>query len=200
MKKCLAACAAVAVVALSAVGAAHASVLYTDGPINFNAAAVYYIGPGSEVTDSFALTGASTVTGVEFGASGASPSSVDWKVSQGANVYGQGTASASSTYVGTNQYQYNIYEATFSIPSITLASGTYYLTLTNASGVSWEPSTGGPSSACHGADCTIFPESFSILGSPAGVPEPSTWAMLILGVGMIGFRARRRSQRMRAAA
>lgn len=29
--------------------------------------------------------------------------------------------------------------------------------------------------------------------SGAGVPEPATWAMLILGVGMVGFAARRRN-------
>lgn len=34
----------------------------------------------------------------------------------------------------------------------------------------------------------------------SAVPEPSTWAMLILGVGLIGFAARRRREGMAAAA
>jgi hypothetical protein len=36
--------------------------------------------------------------------------------------------------------------------------------------------------------------------APPGVPEPATWAMLILGVAMIGFAARRRSEGMAFAA
>jgi len=37
--------------------------------------------------------------------------------------------------------------------------------------------------------------------SPIGViPEPATWAMLILGVAMIGFTARRQREGMAAAA
>jgi hypothetical protein len=31
-------------------------------------------------------------------------------------------------------------------------------------------------------------------GPGPGVPEPATWAMLILGVAMIGFAARRRNE------
>lgn len=34
----------------------------------------------------------------------------------------------------------------------------------------------------------------------AGIPEPATWAMLILGAAMIGFAARRRGERQIAAA
>ena len=32
-------------------------------------------------------------------------------------------------------------------------------------------------------------------GDPGGVPEPATWAMMILGFGMVGYSARRRSTR-----
>ena len=34
---------------------------------------------------------------------------------------------------------------------------------------------------------------FDVNGSPAGVPEPATWALLVTGFGMVGFAARRRS-------
>jgi hypothetical protein len=43
-------------------------------------------------------------------------------------------------------------------------------------------------------------DSFEIASISAGVPEPATWAMLILGVAMIGFVARRRNEALYATA
>lgn len=34
---------------------------------------------------------------------------------------------------------------------------------------------------------------FDVNGSPAGVPEPATWALLMTGFGMVGFAMRRRT-------
>lgn len=52
-------------------------------------------------------------------------------------------------------------------------------------------------------DAMLRPESITITdGVPnvPSVPEPATWAMLILGVGMIGCAARRRNEAMAVAA
>lgn len=66
--------------------------------------------------------------------------------------------------------------------TFTLTPGSYYLEV-----VASAPGKAGPPAlATGGADFTV-----GIFGS--AVPEPATWATLILGVAMIGFVARRRS-------
>ena len=69
------------------------------------------------------------------------------------------------------------------------------------------PSTGGSgsfyyyfASGAFGADGTFYTDSnsgqntgsLSVSGMPAAVPEPATWAMMLLGFGGIGFAIRRR--------
>jgi hypothetical protein len=80
-----------------------------------------------------------------------------------------------------------------------ISSGATYLGLVMKNGV--ETSTGnlGP-----GADiCSIGPESYCGYGGSrltvdysinSAVPEPSTWAMMILGFAGVGFLAYRRRQ------
>jgi hypothetical protein len=70
-----------------------------------------------------------------------------------------------------------------------LGPGDYYLELmTSAPG-----KAGLPPLTRGGADFTV-----GVFG--AAVPEPATWAMLITGVAMIGFAARRRRDALAAAA
>jgi hypothetical protein len=38
-------------------------------------------------------------------------------------------------------------------------------------------------------------DSFTLQIGPAGVPEPSTWALMLAGFGLIGFAAMRKGKR-----
>lgn len=72
--------------------------------------------------------------------------------------------------------------------SVALTSGiAYTLSIENASNIS-----GGLPSIFNGSTTGDF--SFSI---KAVVPEPASWAMMIIGFGFIGAAARRRTQRLR---
>lgn len=205
MKSFLAVASAAAALALGAAGAAHASVVYTNGPINGSVDA-WTVNYGFAVEDSFTVTSTTTITGVQFGAwvaSGDKPTTVDWGIESSPTFIDQGTASLSSTLVDSGIWEgsYDVYQSTFSIPSMTLTPGTYWLALQNAGtaqggGLYWDQN-GGPSLAVENMTGSIASESFSIL---SGVPEPSTWAMLILGVAMIGFAARRQREGLAVAA
>jgi hypothetical protein len=98
---------------------------------------------------------------------------------------------------GTGEDFWILRTDSFSTGSIALGAGTYYLVLQNAantgSEVDFWTENDGPSSASIGGIVNegIGSESFQILGVSA-VPEPSTWAMMILGFCGLGFMAYRR--------
>jgi hypothetical protein len=205
MKWLLALTSAAAALALGAAGAAQASVIYTNGPINGSKSA-FTIDYASAVEDSFTVTSTTTITGVQFGAwvwAGDQPTSVDWGIESSPTFVVQGTASLSSTLVAGGIWggAYDVYQSTFSIPSMTLTPGTYWLALQNGGTAKGQPLlwdvNDGPSAAVQNLDGAIGSESFSLLG---GVPEPSTWAMLILGVAMVGFAVRRQREGLTVAA
>jgi hypothetical protein len=190
--------AAAAVLALFAGGAAKAGVLYTNGPISGNVGALF-INHGVAVRDSFTLTGPSTITGVEFGAwvnQGAKPVSVDWGISATPTFTDQATGALSSTFLFTNIFTLDVYKADFSIPDLTLAAGTYWLTLQNAvesdgGFLSWDQNSGSSQAFSSAAGGLTAPSnSFTIFGS--AVPEPATWAMMLLGVAGLGAALRSR--------
>jgi hypothetical protein len=190
-----------AVVALGA-GAAHAGVLYSNGGADA-AQNGQSIGGGNAMEDSFTLTSASTITGIEFAAVATTrPSTVDWGIEAAPTFVDQGTASPSSTleYGGTDALFG--YQSDFSIPSLTLSAGTYWLALQNGAstdggGMFWNTNF-GPSAAVSSQYGSVPSESFTIFGSPT--PEPASWAMMLLGVGMIGFAMRRRNEGVAVAA
>jgi hypothetical protein len=208
MKSFLAVASAAAALALGVAGAAHAAVLYTNGPIDGTVVG-WTINDGLAVEDSFTLSSTSTITGVEFGAwvnQGDQPLTVDWGIETSPTFADQGTAALSTTFLDTNSQGFDVYQADFSVPSVTLGPGTYWLALQNgvaqAGNLMFWDQNSGPSSAVDNSQDSFTSESFSILGDSVGasVPEPATWAMLVLGVGMIGFAARRRSRGLAVAA
>jgi hypothetical protein len=84
------------------------------------------------------------------------------------------------TFLFTNAFGFDIYDASFAIPSVSVAAGTYWLQLQNAAASGggstfWDVSN-GPSSAFF--DSVVVPiqsESFQILGDVTTtdtVPEP----------------------------
>ncbi len=74
------------------------------------------------------------------------------------------------------------------------------------------PYTGGPSFAFNGASAGLFSRGYSdqtipvannsglVTGFTVAVPEPSTWAMMVLGFAGLGFAGYRASRRATAAA
>ena len=207
----LMAAAGVAALALGFAASASAgtTVLYDNGPVNLNDNAEA-IDSGFEAANSFTLSKASVVTGMTFAVYLSNPNysltSVDWGIST-SPFADDGTA-----ILPVETYNPILGTASLAIGPVRLAAGTYWITLSNATQAAgnagpifWYES-GGPSSAVEAYDGTVlgYPEapgasdSFQILGT--AVPEPATWAMLILGLGMVGFAARRRSQRLTVVA
>ncbi|MHB8529887.1 MAG: PEP-CTERM sorting domain-containing protein [Caulobacteraceae bacterium] len=194
MRALLSGAAALATASALAV-AGHAAVLYDNGPINGQTLG-WTISNGYSVSDSFTLTHAATVTGVDFGAwnySGDTISSVDWSISTAAFGGSASTALVSDSFQYTNSFGYDINADSFSTGSVTLSAGTYYLTLQNAGVPNGDPAywdqNSGPSTAYDSAQGQVPSESFQILGA-GGVPEPGSWGLMIVGLGLIGLALR----------
>jgi hypothetical protein len=206
---------AIAAVILSATQAS-AAVLFEHYPINGTVAA-YTISDGIATSTSFTLATNSIVTGVNFGSwtdpfQGANPiTTIDFGITATPNVSAYtGTVAVTNSApfgAGYGFNFYNVYESSFSTGNIALAAGTYYLVLQNAATAGgqayWDtdnsnsnPGTQFPSGA------VITGLTFQILGEPnqGSVPEPSTWAMIILGFAGVGAMAYRRSRKDQGAA
>lgn len=219
LARTLAAVATFAAVSLG--GTAGATVLYSDGPLNGQTNA-FGIGDGVAVADSFDLTAASTLTGVDFTAWSGLILSLDWSILTGdpntenlTALYSGTTTSIAPTYLFLNQYYHPVSEETFSLPNIDLRSGTYWLELQNAVSangnlVAWDVS-GGPSSAalytyqyfditnCLPTNPSVngrCSQDFDITGvTESAVPEPATFA--VFGVALVAVVRRRRSTPVR---
>jgi hypothetical protein len=177
----------------SAPSRSHADVLFDTGPTPGNNNAISIGGGGYE--HSFTLSQASFVTGVNFvGWSFGSPiTTLDWGISSTSPASIIGTVSPSQvapTFTNPNSIGYDVATYNFSTGSLSLSAGTYYLTLQNAA-------AGGNSPFWDftGVDADgKYDVTFQILGTAAvsAVPEPATWAMMILGFAGVGFMAYRR--------
>ena len=132
---------AVALLVLSSTAAL--AQVFTDFPVNGQISA-FSISGGGSTSDSFTLASPATVGQVVFGAwvnTGDTVTSLTWAI--GTTPYdtslGTGVATASSAYDFTNVDGFDVDTITFSIPSVSLPAGTYYLTLTNAASASGQP-------------------------------------------------------------
>jgi hypothetical protein len=176
--------------------------LYSNGPINGTSSA-FTINSGFAISDSFVLSSASTVTGVDFGAwtfPGDSVTSVQWLIGTTpfANTY-SGVAPATDTFFGTADAFYTVDSDSFSTGSISLGAGTYYLTLQSATTVDSDPALWdinyGPSAVYENYEGNVAPDSnsFDILETTGTVtPEPGYWALLSVAiVGLIWVKRRR---------
>ena len=181
-------------------GLLPAAPLYVNGALNGSIDA-WTINFGYSVTNSFDISGASTATGVDFGAwyvPGDSFVTVDWMI--GTTAYGSeigsGTAAVSEAFQYTNGFGYDIYVDSFSLPSLGLAPGTYWLTLQNAvmaggNPVYWDEND-GPSSAFENAEGAIGSEYFAINGPASSVPEPAS--LILIGSGLLFAAVLRRKR------
>jgi len=185
---------AIAFAIISAASQAHADVLYDTGPTTGNYGAMNIAGGGLE--SSFTLSQASVVTGVNFVAwTYQGPiTTLDWGISSSPGSATLGTVSPSQVAPTYTNPPYDVSTYNFSTGSLSLLAGTYYLPLQS------DPTAGGnnPFWDFASANADGSPNlTFQILGtaSISSVPEPSTWAMMILGFAGIGFVAYRRKSK-----
>ena len=199
--KVLATTAAAVALALAGAPCAQAQALYSNGPINGTINA-YTINFGYAVTDSFTLTSTSDLQSVNFGVwdtAGDTATSVDWAITTapfGGTTLFSGTSAVSSMFQYSNLYGYDINADTFSLGSLGLGAGTYYLELSNAGSqngdaIYWDENN-GPSTAYDSTLGLVGSESFTINGTLVAVPEPAALAIFILGLTAVVHTRRRR--------
>jgi hypothetical protein len=194
---------AVAAASLLMASSAAGAVLYSNGACDCETSAVE-IGSGFYVANSFTLTEESSIDQINF-TSWASLSNaitgIDWAIlgaspEDGGEVLLAGAATVDFTSGYLNSQNFGVYQSYFR-PRGTrrVAAGTYWLQLGNATlsfgGRGYWDQNNGPSLAYSSALGQVGSEAFEIIGGP-GIPEPSTWALMILGFGTAGAELRRR--------
>jgi len=204
--------------AMACANQVQAAVLYD----NFN-----HGGPATYATNifndrqanSFTLSSAAMVTGLNFQVwlelSNTTLKSFQWGIYDASPFSGGvllgGATVQDPTQSGplVNPYGVNERLVTLDLAPLSLAAGTYWLAIGQAAATIgrgyWEVS-GGPSDVACSAGCAPgASNSFSILGSASvretsiAVPEPATWAMLIMGFMGIGAMVRRQNHHRRFA-
>jgi hypothetical protein len=171
---------------------------YSNGAYNGTADG-WTINFGFTVSDSFTLAGP-TVKTFNFVYWDASSSDLltTADLQLGTTSFGGSatTVAFSSTFLGTNQYGYNLYQADASGLTIPWAGGAGYATLGNACSTSgcsvsnpiyWDENS-GPSTAYENTLGSIPSEAFTLVGCSGDcgpVPEPNS--ILLFGSGILGL-------------
>ena len=204
--------AALAATAALAGAAASASIIFDDGPTDGTSNAFFIDGPNpgpysQSIGDNFTATGGGTVGELDVGLwvpTGETPTTLTWALgtSFADNSLGGGVVSitaADYTLHNSNGFGYDVYDVKLTgLSSSALgAGGSYWLTLGNANNsggdqsVAWDV-INGPAT-CNFAvggtnfgDCGAGGEAFTLSTGSGGVPEPATWALMLVGVGMMG--------------
>jgi hypothetical protein len=197
---------------------AFAGVIYFGGAPNQEVTSAQY--PPYAVLMSFTLApGTNVVTGAEWygscGSTACGPSPqftiaiyTDDDGLPGAALLIRKVGSADQTAIGNDEYSYSV-----TFPSKKLTPGTPYLFgvyVTAASEPTWgiEQTSKAPpgATAAHfdmtvSEDWSLIPENlaFNLTGPGGVIPEPPTWAMMLMGFAGLGFLGHRRTVRARVA-
>src|ERR1017187_1909369 len=193
---------------LLAVAPAVADTVYDNGPYNGTNDA-WTINFGFSVSDSFTAPSNSQVQGLSLVYWDASASdlltTVDMQI--GSTSFGGSTQTltgVTNTFLTTNQFGYNLYQADYSFGSIPWA-GAGFVTLSNActnSGCSvstpiyWDENS-GPSTAYENTLGSIPSEAFTLIGGetfPFPTPEPVS--IMLVGSSIVGLTRLLRRKRM----
>lgn len=179
---------ATAVIAAASAASAATTTLYSDlGPgQSYNGSSAWVAAP--EKTMSFVAAASGSVSQIDLALQNFSSDSatVSLWTNSGGGLGAELGSWAVSGFPDFGSVSSGALTTIAEISGIALTAGDAYSLRVASSGAAWNfnsqgvAAPGGPAGA------------FDVLGV-AGVPEPATWAMLILGVGMIGFAARRRN-------
>jgi PEP-CTERM motif-containing protein len=196
-------------------GTAGAAVIYNNPWSNVNGDCTFSC-VGGQLAQKFTINNASAITSAsftEFHTGVVQPSSVNWEFlnADGAGglpgtVIAGGSSLLSATLLGSAFFgggiSRDVYQENFAIaPTVSLASGDYYFALnvpiTDVLLTFGTQIGGGALIASGGAWHLYNPVTTSFAVSLNGeqiaaVPEPSTWALMILGFAGVGFMAYRR--------
>lgn len=159
--------------------------------------------------DDFRLAGTSSITSLTWWGSTYAPSGTfEIRFTEVNGWYpGNVLYTATVTAVATNFNEYiSQYSATFTTPFVASAETNYFLSIYRSDGYfSWAGATGPSAPGVFNAELMVgvgptssylnaMNLSWQLEGNAvAPVPEPASWAMLLLGFGAIGGAMRRRT-------
>lgn len=192
----------VALAGLLAAGSANAAILFENGiDGDFwggNNPFTYQL-----VTDDFALGSNSTLSSLTYNAFTTSSTVpvtnvlVDIFANNGGSIgtllYTGNFAVANQQVIGNDGYYYDFTDYTVNLPGWSLAAGDYFLGLL-VSPQQWDQHWSIPNVTFGQTGSDGFDHYFRLEGTVSAVPEPETYAMLLIGLGLLGFSVSRRKQ------
>jgi hypothetical protein len=132
-------------------------------------------------------------------------------------ILASGTDTLTGVSVGTDPtFGLNISRMSWTLGTVALGPGTYYLAIqaisptfdtwlnqgvltTGAVGSADGGVTWAPGYACFPNGGCLSSVAVDLYGTGGGVPEPATWALMLVGVGGVGVALRRRGRTVPAA-
>ena len=208
--------------AISTAASSHAATLFTNAPdlVVQGADCIYSTTCGANYGNVFAaqlftLGSTSTVTGFGFNAIvfGVFGTAANYRILSSAGgapgaVIASGTAPLSNA-VGPTGSSFPTTNYTFNAVPIQLSAGNYFLAFQNVTtnfndflskgegptGAFLSNDGGVSYSAGYRGSSSVAVSVFDDVVAPA-VPEPATWALMLLGFGMVGFASRRQRSKV----